>query len=273
MWQRKPVVAGSFYPGNAAELTREVDSYIAGAGAKTVKGNIMGIVSPHAGYIYSGPVAGYAFKELKGMPVEVAVVIAPSHRGRFAGASVIPEGVFETPLGGVTIDAALGSKLMEKERFDFIREAHAYEHSLEVQVPFLQRVLDNFTIVPIVVGTTDLEQCRAIGDGLADTLAGEKKKWVIVISTDLSHYYSYAQAKTMDAVFIESLKCFNDDEIKRVTQSGKAEACGEGPVLAGLDACKKCGAASVEILKYANSGDTAGDKNKVVGYVAAAIVK
>jgi MEMO1 family protein len=272
MWHRKPVVAGSFYPGDPKELEREIDRYLADAGEKKLSGSIIGVISPHAGYIYSGPVAAHSFNELKGLDARVAVVLAPSHRARFAGASVVPEGTFETPLGSVTVDAPLGTALMEKEGFGFIKEAQQYEHSLEVQVPFLQKVLAGFTIVPIVVGTTDIHTCRSIAAGLSGALAAEKRKWIMVISTDLSHYHSYAQAKKLDGAFMDSLRSFDVDAVERTIAAGKAEACGEGPVLAGLMACRDLGARGVEILKYANSGDTAGGRDQVVGYLAAAIV-
>ncbi|MBN1532828.1 MAG: AmmeMemoRadiSam system protein B [Spirochaetes bacterium] len=272
MWHRKPIVAGSFYPGDPDDLNREIDRYLAEAGDKKLTGSIVGVISPHAGYIYSGPVAAHSFNELKGLDIDVAVVLAPSHRARFAGASVIPEGIYGTPLGEVTVDAPLGGALVEKEGFAFIKEAHQYEHSLEVQVPFLQRVLGSFSIVPIVVGTTEINACRYVAAGISAALAAEKRRWIMVISTDLSHYHSYAQAKKLDGAFVDSLRSFDIEAVERTIATGKAEACGEGPVLTGLTACRDLGARGVEILKYANSGDTAGGRDQVVGYLAAAIV-
>ncbi len=273
MWRRKPIVAGSFYPGKAKELDRDIDLYMKQAGEKKLTRDIVCLFSPHAGYIYSGQVAAHSYREILGMKLDVVVVLAPSHRGRFDGASVIPEGIYGTPLGDVPVDGVIGAKLMESAGFGFIREAHEYEHSLEVQVPFLQKVLDGFAIVPVVLGTTDLDVCRTVAQGITAALAGEGRKWMMVVSTDLSHYHPYAEAKTLDHAFAESLKSFNEQEVKRVLASGKAEACGEGPVLAGLIAGKALGGNAVEVLKYANSGDSAGDKDKVVGYLAAAIVK
>lgn len=273
MYQRKPAVAGAFYSAEKQDLIRSVDSFIHNAEMPGLEGDIVGLISPHAGYIYSGPIAAYSYKAIKDSGCELAVVLAPSHRARFDGASVIPEGIYETPLGDVEIDAGIGGKLMEKRGFNFLKEVHALEHSLEVQVPFLQRVLEAFKIVPIIVGTTDLVKCSLIAQGLSEILKEEKRKFVIVISTDLSHYYSYSSAINMDGLFIESLKQFDEKGIKDLLNSGKSEACGEGPVLAGVMLCKELGAAGVSILKYGNSGDTAGDKSQVVGYLSAAITR
>ncbi len=142
MWHRKPVVAGSFYPSNPADLKIDIDGYLSKAEKKKLDGALLGIISPHAGYVYSGPVAAYSYKQLIGSGVELAVVLAPSHRARFDGASVIDSGIYETPLGQVEIDEKIGRALLDENYFSFIKEAHSTEHSLEVQVPFLQRVLD-----------------------------------------------------------------------------------------------------------------------------------
>jgi len=205
--------------------------------------------------------------------VELAIVLAPSHRARFDGASIIPEGIFETPLGNVEIDAEIGMALEKKPGFSFLKEAHASEHSLEVQVPFLQAVLGSFTMVPIVIGTTNLDACRVIAAGISGALKGIQKKYVVIISTDLSHYYPYSNAVQIDSIFIQSLQTFDAQRVKNDIASRKAEACGEGPVLAGMELCRELGAKRVEILKYANSGDTAGDRSQVVGYLSAAILQ
>lgn len=273
MWHRSPVVAGSFYPSNPRRLSDEIDGYLKGVEDSPLGGELVALVSPHAGYIYSGPVAAYSYKHLAGSGVELAVVIAPSHRARFDGASVIPAGVYETPLGKVPVDELIGKPLVGGKHFTFIREVHQAEHSLEVQVPFLQKVLTDFSIVPIIVGTIDLATCREIACEIADLLLTEKRKYVIVLSTDLSHYFPYERAKAIDDVFIQSLLSFDEDDLYRTLSADKAQACGEGPVLTGMVAAKKLGARKVEVLKYANSGDTAGSKDQVVGYLAAAMVR
>ncbi|MCU0822447.1 MAG: AmmeMemoRadiSam system protein B [Spirochaetes bacterium] len=273
MYVRKPVVAGSFYPSTPKTVEKEVDGYLKSAQKQKISGEIVGIISPHAGYIYSAPVAAYSYNQLTGKKIDLAVVLAPSHRARFNGASILPSGIYETPLGGVEIDRAVGEKLVNKSHFDFIEQAHGSEHSLEVQVPFLQRVLGKFSIVPIVLGTTEIEPCMAIAEEIYDCLKDEIRNIVVVISTDLSHYHSYETAKKLDNIFIESLKTFDEKAIYDTLNGGKAEACGQGPVLAGCFLCRKLGASRVEILNYANSGDTAGPRDQVVGYLAAALVK
>ena len=271
MWRREPVVAGSFYPSNPDRLSRDIDQYLSDARGDRLDGNIFAVISPHAGYIYSGPVAAYSFRELKDRDIELAVVIAPSHRARFDGASVIPSGTYVTPLGGVEIDAALGEKLVGEPNFGFYKQVDQAEHSLEVQVPFLQKVLGMFKIVPIIVGCVDLETCRKLAATLHRHLAGEARRYVMVLSTDLSHYFAYQKARAIDSAFIESLSKFDEEDLFRVLSAEKAQACGEGAVLTGLIAAKMLGAKKVDILKYANSGDTAGGKDQVVGYLAAAI--
>ncbi len=272
MYRRKPAVAGSFYPSNPQRLGVMIDSFLAEAGGAASGENVVGVISPHAGYVYSGPVAAHAFHRIPA-GTELVIVLAPSHRARFNGAAILEEGVFETPLGDVAIDAEIGSRLRGRDYFGPIKEAHELEHSLEVQVPFLQKVLKSFTLVPIIVGTVDIAVCRGIAEGIHAVLAGEKRKYAVVISTDLSHYHSYEAARTLDKRFSDALSTFDEKKVEDVISSGKAEACGEGPVLAGMVLCRLLGAKNVEILKYANSGDTAGSKDQVVGYLAAAFLK
>jgi len=273
MYHRKPAVAGAFYPSGREELESMIDGYVSSAEESAFKKSMVGVIAPHAGYVYSGPVAGWSFRQLMGSGCEVAIVLAPSHRARFDGASVIPEGIYETPLGDVEIDAALAGGLSQMPGFGFIKQVHESEHSLEVQVPFLQRVLSSFTIVPIIVGTTDIDMCRNIAEALKDVISGEKRKCSIVISTDLSHYHSHDEATLMDRKFIDALETFSEDEVKKVLISRKAEACGEGPVIAGMLTSRMLGASRFELLHYATSGDTAGDRAQVVGYLSGAFVR
>ena len=273
MWRRTPSVAGAFYPSDGKKLREDIENYLKQVENQEKVDNLVGIISPHAGYIYSGPVAAYSFNQLKDSGYEVAVILAPSHRARFDGASVIPEGIYETPIGDVEIDDIIGSELVNKPDYGFIKEVHQYEHSLEVQVPFVQVACGNIKIVPIIVGCTDIETCRSIGNSLAEVLKKEKRKWVLVISTDLSHYYKYDEASSIDSVFIEALQNFDEDLLYATLKSSKAQACGEGPVLTGMIVSQQLGASGVKVFKYANSGDTAGPRNQVVGYLSAAFVK
>ena len=272
MWHRKPAVAGAFYPDNPEELKKVITTYLNKAGEQKINGNIYGVISPHAGYVYSGPIAAYAFQAIKNKDIEVAFVLAPSHRARFQGASVIPGGIYETPLGNVPIDEKIGQQLSEYNTFEFIQEVHQVEHSLEVQVPFLQMVLKAFSIVPIIIGSVSIDTCKKIAQDIYAVMQNETRKCAIIISTDLSHYHSYNSAVTIDERFIESVKSFDEKKVSEVCSSGKAEACGEGPVLTGIMLSKMLGAKRMEVLKYANSGDTAGSKDQVVGYFSAAFI-
>lgn len=271
MYVRKSVVAGSFYPGDPGKLRSMIKGFldIALKERPEINGKITGIISPHAGYVYSGQVASYGYSYLKDMEIDTFIVLAPSHRARFKGASVIPEGLYSTPLGDAVIDADIGKKLADLDGFGFIPEAHDLEHSLEVQVPFIQVIDEYAKIVPIVIGTTDLRLCMALGDSIASAVSGSEKKYCVVISTDLSHYHSYSSAAEMDKSLIRSIESFNESEVSAVLKSGEAEACGEGPLIAGMSLCRSMGAKSVKSVKYANSGDTAGSKDQVVGYMSA----
>ena len=273
MYIRKPVVAGTFYPGERDKLNKTVSSYLSRAQISDEFTNrrVTGIVSPHAGYIYSGPVAAYGFNYLAKEDFESYVVLAPSHRGRFKGASIIPEGFYRTPLGDAEIDSELGKRLEKRDYFGFMQEAHDMEHSLEVQIPFLQAIKPAAKIVPIVIGTTDINLCTIIGEAIAEEINSSGRKCGIIISTDLSHYHSYNEAVKMDKEFISALESFEEKTIKENIASGKCEACGEGAVLAGISLAKKLGAEKLKVIKYANSGDTAGPKDQVVGYLSALI--
>lgn len=273
MWRRSPVAAGSFYPSNPEKLKKDINTYLKNAEKKKFNGELFGLIVPHAGYIYSGPVAAYSYAQLINSDVELVIVLAPSHRARFDGASIVTDGVFEGPLGDVIIDEALSKSLEKQPHFEFIKEAHLYEHSLEVQIPFLQSVLKKFSLVPIVIGSVDIALCKALAEEITDSLVKEKRKFIIIISTDLSHYYSYESAKKMDSIFIDNLKSFDIQKLYQSLQKEESQACGEGPVLTGMFLAQIMGVKRIEILKYANSGDTAGDKEQVVGYLSAAIVK
>lgn len=275
MYVRKPAVAGSFYPGDPEKLQKMISSYLASAGPVSDEFDftrIIGIISPHAGYVYSGPVAAYGYNYIAKSDLERFIVIAPSHRGRFNGISVIPAGVYKTPLGDAAIDSELGTRLEKREYFGFIKEAHEMEHSLEVQIPFLQMVKPEAVIVPLVIGTVDPFICGTIGDIIADEVKLSGKEYGIIISTDLSHYHSYDVAVKKDMDFIRELETFDETKVVDVISSGKGEACGEGGVLAGISLARNLGAKRIKTVKYANSGDTAGPKDQVVGYLSALIL-
>ncbi len=276
MYIRKPAVANSFYPGDPVELQKLISGYLKSAGPLSPEfdiSSIIGVISPHAGYVYSGPIAAYGYNYLAESNIDRFIVFAPSHRGRFNGVSVIPQGIYRTPLGDVEIDSDLGEKLEKREHFGFIKEAQEMEHSLEVQIPFLQMVKPEAKIVPLVLGTVDPELCRIIGETVAEEIKLSGKEYGIIISTDLSHYHPYNTAVRKDNDFIQALELFDENKIVEIISSGKSEACGEGAVLAGIALARKLGAKKIKTVKYANSGDTAGSKDQVVGYLSALILR
>jgi AmmeMemoRadiSam system protein B/AmmeMemoRadiSam system protein A len=266
---REPALAGSWYPGDPEILSRDVKRYLENAKKEKVEGEIVALVSPHAGYMYSGQVAAYAYKLLEGLVFDSVVVVGPSHRFPFKGASLWDRGGFRTPLGVVPIDAELSKRLMEKRKeIRFIPEAHSQENSLELQIPFLQAVLKPFKLVPIAMEPDwSWETCQYLASAIAETARG--KKILLVASTDLSHYYSYNIAVELDRIFLNHIDRFDIEGLNRDLRSNRTEACGGGPVVTVMLAAKMLGANHGKVLKYANSGDVTGDRSRVVGYAAA----
>jgi len=270
MYIREPFVAGRFYTRDRNELSQQISGYINKASDSAV-GDICAIIAPHAGYIYSGEVAACAYRQLVGREFDTVIVMAPSHYERFDGISVIPEGLYRTPLGDMTIDAAFTRELMKSSDFTFIENAHIPEHSLEVQIPFVQSVLPDATLVPLVLSNSSLDLMKRCGEAISKSIGLLKRKALLVISTDLSHFHDYDDALARDKKFITTLESGDPQLLKKVLDQGFASACGEAPLLAGLYFAHARGSFKVRILKYANSGDTSGERSRVVGYMAGAI--
>ncbi|MBA7485235.1 hypothetical protein ES707_20773 [subsurface metagenome] len=263
---RRPAVAGAFYPGNRLLLRRQVDGFLAKAKKVELEGELIALISPHAGYIYSGPVAAYAYKQLQEKDFDTVILIGPSHRVGFAGASVYNQGPYQTPLGLVEVDSDLASKIIAQDKsIRYIPQAHIREHSLEVQLPFLQRTLKDFKIVPILISEPSLKNCQTLADAIFKCVKG--KKVLIVASTDLSHYLSYQKARQLDKVTLDAIVTLKPEEVAK-----KGDMCGKAAVLTTILLARRLGADKAIILKYLNSGDTAGPTNGVVGYGAVAIV-
>ncbi len=275
---RQPVVAGQFYTSDPNKLRREVEKYIREA-EEFSQYEPIAIIAPHAGYMFSGLVAGYSYRQVAGKDFDVAVVISPCHVEGFPFSAVMIEGAYETPLGKVFIDDELAREICAQsemvkssDKGHFSSGYGRGEHALEVQIPFLQIALGDFKIVPIVMGDQSWENCDELGKALGKSLKG--KKALIVASTDLSHFHPYEEANRIDSNLIELLQGFNPREIWSQLTSRKVEACGGGPVIASCIAGKMLGAAGLMPLKYANSGDVAvGPKDSVVGYLAAVVYK
>jgi len=274
---RPPAVAGSFYPADPKELARMIDDFLAKATPPPLQ-NVVAIQAPHAGYIYSGPVAAYSYALLKGRKFDRVVVIAPSHYEAFGFSSVYDGAAYETPLGRVEVDQAFAAKLAKMSStiklsgVGHTPSADRPEHALEVQLPFLQRTIGDFQLVPIIMGDQSYEACRALGLALAKLIQGTNT--LIVASSDLSHYHPYDEAVKLDRKTLKAIEEYDYFDLAQNLERRVWEACGGGPVVATMIAAERLGAKQAKLLKYANSGDTAaGDRSRVVGYGAVAFVK
>lgn len=267
---QEPVVAGKFYPGSAAELKNMVDSFLGQTTVEPVKGELMAIIVPHAGYQYSGRVAAYGFKQLLGRQYDYVVVLSPSHTKNFEGAATRLVKNFETPLGKIPVATDIVEKMIKK--YEWIVDdpvVYEREHSLEVELPFLQSTLQNFKLIPLVVGTHDLGIIQNIAGSLNEELSD--KKVLYVVSTDMSHYHPYDRAVKMDKETIRLLTEEKfDDFIKRISD-GTCELCGFAPVMTIMALYNMSGGGQIKLLKYENSGDVVGEKSRVVGYSALAV--
>jgi hypothetical protein len=262
-------VAGSWYPGDAPALTAEVDRHLARA-ARDVAGDLVALIAPHAGLMYSGPVAAHAYRLLRDRRFDLAVLVGPSHFVGFDGVSIYPSGGFATPLGVLSIDEDCASRLMGATPIVRAHAAvHGREHSLEMQLPFVQRLAPGIKIVPLLVGYQTADTALALGDGLAEALGGRHA--LLVASTDLSHYHDAITAARLDAVVIDCVARMDADGLQSALDGRPDHACGGGPTVAVLRAAKALGARDAVVLSYADSGDVSGDKSAVVGYMAAAL--
>jgi len=270
---REPILAGTWYPGQADELRRTIQSYLAAARGEAIPGELRGLVVPHAGYTYSGQVAAYAYRLLEELPVERVILIGPSHRFGFRGISVDLQSGYRTPLGTVPVDQEFGKKLLEADStIRGVAQAHSQEHSLEIQVPFLQVVLKRFRLVPILMGQQDLATCARLAETLTRVL-GEDRKSLVIASTDLSHKHNDSRARELDREFIRKVEAYDPEGLSRSLSGGGCEACGGGPTVAAMLTARALGADRAVLLRYANSGDVTGDRREVVGYASAALVK
>ncbi|UCF32018.1 MAG: AmmeMemoRadiSam system protein B [bacterium] len=270
---QEPVVAGSFYPSDADTLRRMVRKYLEDAGKPRIRGEILGLIAPHAGYIYSGPIAGHAYRQVSGESYDLVVVIAPSHTAPFNGVSVLLRDAYRTPMGEVPLDRNLAAALTERTQWiQYVPALFAREHSLEVHLPFLQETLKpGFRVLPVVMGNPSSALARAFADVLSDAVRG--RKVLFVASSDMSHYHPYDNAVTMDLKTLDLIGSGNPDELFSACTTRKSELCGLGPVQVMMHLARKMGIKSAKVLKYANSGDTAGDRARVVGYGSIAFVR
>ena len=265
-----PSVAGSFYPADSSTLSQTVIKLLNQAKPPKIDGDIIGLISPHAGYVYSGHVAASGYDLLKNKTINRVVIISPSHIVAFNGSSVYNGSGYRTPLGTIPVDQEFCKQLAE-EGHDTIRQGRM-EHALEVQLPFLQRVLKDFTLVPVIMGDQQYETCRALGIALSKLI--KDNKTIIVASSDLSHFHPYNDAIKLDEKVLTAVREWDYFNLSRNLNHRVWEACGGGPIVATMIAAERLGANQSRVIKYANSGDVPpGEKNSVVGYMSAIFFK
>ena len=265
---RRAAFAGSWYPRGAAAIVDEVEGYFAAASPGAVKGRLVGLVSPHAGLCYSGPVAAYGYSLLRGHAAATVVLVGPSHRAAFEGVAVHAGGAWETPLGRVEIDEDLAQALMGAEAAIFDDPGrHRDEHSLEMQMPFLQQAMPGLRIVPMLMGTQSREEVEALAAALAKVLPGRAA--LLVASSDLSHYQPAPVASRLDAEVVGDVRRMDAEALMSRLEARGNVACGGGPLVAVMRASRALGADRAMVLRYADSGDVSGDKAQVVGYMSA----
>lgn len=274
---RRPAVAGSFYEGNKKRLEEQIsESFLHSLGPgslpqlnKEGEGKIVGLVSPHAGFVYSGPVAAHNFYQLaKDGRKDLIIILGPNHRGAGKEVAIMTSGAWQTPLGEVRIDEKMAEKIAEAEKFIEVDErAHQLEHSLEVQLPFLQYIFkEEFSFVPICMLDQSLEVSIKVGEALGKVLAKENS--LIIASSDFTHYEPQSAAERKDKEAIDSILKMDPEELLKRVSRLNISMCGPGPVAAMLTAAKILGGKSARLLKYATSGDVTGSYSQVVGYAA-----
>ena len=266
---REPAVAGMFYPALPDKLRNEIQTLLDNTKGPETFSSAIGIVSPHAGYLYSGKTAAYAFNAISEKDFNTVIIISPSHREYFPGISIYNGDAYKTPLGIVELNKQMISKITADHKYIFEgQNGHKAEHAVEVQIPFLQTIKSDFTIVPVVMG----DQRKIMIDLLAEKIADvADEKTLIVASSDLSHFYTKEKADLLDMVIEERIAEFDFEGLHDDLESGKCEACGGGPIVAMMKAAALIRKQKSKVLARTNSGDVTGDPSEVVGYLSAVI--
>ncbi|MCJ7681345.1 MAG: AmmeMemoRadiSam system protein B [Candidatus Aminicenantes bacterium] len=267
---REPVWAGQFYPAQAAELSSTIDHFLDKARPPSEQGRIRALIVPHAGYVYSGQTAAHAYRQVQGKNIKTVIILAPSHRHGFIGASIYQVGGYRTPLGIAAIDETTAERLCSLTGYSYVPEAHEREHAVEVQVPFIQKALPGARIIPVVIGQPDKDTIQNLSRALAGLL---KEDGILVLaSTDLSHFHPKTQANAVDQKTISLISTFQIDRIIDQLQSEGNIMCGGAGVAAVLSAAKAFPNPRIKILEYSDSSRAGGDTLQVVGYLAATIL-
>jgi AmmeMemoRadiSam system protein B len=273
---RPSPIAGRWYEGNPKSLAHAVDQYLEQAELPELAGEVVAVIAPHAGHIYSGPVAGYAFAAIRGEKPDLVAVLSPMHQPYYEPLLTSAHAAYATPLGQIQVDeesvADLDARLKELLGYGLTGVAYDQEHSLEIELPFLQRSLGgDFKLLPVMVRAQSPKVSRQLGEALAETLRGRKA--LMVASTDLSHFYTQEEAVSFDAEMLRRIESFSPEQVFQAEQEEKGFACGLGALTAVLWAARGLGADTVKVLRHATSGDVTGDYDRVVGYGAAVVLK
>jgi AmmeMemoRadiSam system protein B/AmmeMemoRadiSam system protein A len=270
---KKPNVAGGFYPANAAELSKAVDGFLDGANVPAAPGLIGVMISPHAGYVYSGWVAGYGFKAVASQKVSTVIILSPSHYFPFQGASIWAEGSFETPLGDVKVDDELAKKILAQDkRFRFDRSVYEREHAIETQLPFIQKIFPKAKIVPIIFGQPDLSVAEAVGKALLSAV-GDRDDVLVDVSSDQSHFHKDDEARTIDKRGLDAIVSMDTESFWNGHVTGEMEVDAFHAITAAMIYAQGRGFTQVKVVQYATSADVTGDKGRVVGYASVIFAK
>jgi len=275
---RPSPIAGQWYPSDSERLKKQVDIYIKAAELPDIDGEVVAVMAPHAGHQYSGPVAGYAFAALKNLKPDRVVVVSPLHGPSTDPLLTSAHKAYATPLGNIPVDhealKLLNKNLLPELGYGLARVSDDREHSLEIELPFLQRALpESFWLVPVMVRDQSEKVARSLGNALKEMLIFNEtspiKSSILVASTDLSHFYSHEEANKLDKEMLAQVEAFDPSGVLQAEKAGRGFACGRGALAAVMWAAKGLGANRVKILNYATSGDVTGDYGNVVGYGAA----
>ena len=269
---KEPNVSGQFYTSDASQLSQEIDDFISKAQVQPYKQHVDIVIAPHAGHMYSGGVAAYGFKAASQNEYSTIIVLAPSHYYGFDGISIWKEGEFRTPLGSIAVDDSMAKALIASgENFFFAPQAFTQEHSLEVEIPFIQKTFPKAKIVPVILGQPNFQTLKDFGASL-NKLIGKRKDVLVVVSTDLSHFHDDAKARSLDENAMTAIAKLDPESLwKRAQLRKDMEMCGFVPVTAALLYAQQKGLNKVDRLHYANSGDVSGDRDRVVGYTSIVI--
>ncbi len=269
---RPPAVAGMFYEREPVRLKNHIKTFLDEVNPPDIKGRIIGLVSPHAGYFYSGKTAAFGYKLIQNEKYDTVIVISPSHYEYFRGVSVYNGSAYQTPLGIVQIDQDLREELKDYNSvLEFSKRGHGREHALEVQLPFLQVALSEFKLLPIVMGDQGKDFAFSLAEVLAEVL--KNKNILMVASSDLSHYYSHDIANSLDSRIEKLINNYDEETLIDELEEEKVQACGGGPIVTVMRASRLLGADKSKVLYRNDSSEASGDKHQVVGYLSAAFYK